>query len=286
MRGPTFLILGAQKAGTTWLARRLSQHPDVYVAPHEIHFFDKEQNFYRGRAWYEAHFDEAGDAQVIGEKTPDYLWANGAGAEGHLANVHHNVYSLYPDLKLIVVLRNPVLRAISALNHLICTGRVSPFHNIDELLVGKKAELVLPHGVIEKGLYYRQIQAYLELFARKQFLFLLFEEDIVARPEWTLAQVCAFLGVDDTFVFHSTERSENTFAHSFLGLAARYYLPIGGERVGRRLDRHLRRRTIKPAAETLALLYALYAEENRRLFEFLGRTPLSWSDPQLVCAAF
>lgn len=45
---PNFLILGAQKSGTTWFGRMLNQHPEIFVYGKEIHFFDKERNFEKG----------------------------------------------------------------------------------------------------------------------------------------------------------------------------------------------------------------------------------------------
>ena len=77
---PNLLIIGAQKCGTTWLARMLGQHPDVFMAEEEIHFFDRAHNFARGTAWYESHFAAAAGQSAVGEKTPDYLWAEGRGA--------------------------------------------------------------------------------------------------------------------------------------------------------------------------------------------------------------
>jgi len=78
---PNFLIIGAQKSGTTWLARILKQHPEIFVYGKEIHFFDRQQNFDKGIDWYKGHFEEIPHKQFVGEKTPDYLWANGKGLE-------------------------------------------------------------------------------------------------------------------------------------------------------------------------------------------------------------
>src|SRR5262249_40448697 len=77
MASPNFIIIGAQKSGTTWLARHLRNHPEVFLVRGEIHFFDKDFNFARGRDWYESQFAAATTHRAIGEKTPEYLWANG-----------------------------------------------------------------------------------------------------------------------------------------------------------------------------------------------------------------
>ena len=279
MPSPNFLIIGAQKSGSSWLARHLRNHPDVFMPRGEIHFFDKDFNFARGRDWYESQFSGASTEHAIGEKTPEYLWANGVGAEGHLPHVHHNLHSYYPTARLIVVMRNPVRRAVSAVNHLIRTGRCSPLHSIDELLIGNKRHLIEPHGVIQKGRYYQQIQSYLELFPRNQFLFLLFEEDVVKTPHETLAQACRFLGIDPGFNFGTVNQAINEFNRSMAGLAVTYYFKKA-EPLGRFLDRHLPQEKKKPNFETLARLHELYAEENEQLFKLIGRRSEAWAAPE------
>lgn len=272
---PNFFIIGAQKSGSSWLARQLDQHPDVFVHRGEIHFFDKRHNLCKGREWYESHFAAATTQRAIGEKPPDYLWANGIGAEGHLPDVHRNLHAFYPDAKLIVVLRNPVDRAISAVNNLIRSGRISPLLSVDALLVGNKRHLVEQHGVIQKGCYFEQVSAYLELFPRERMLFLIFEEDVVHRPGHSLAAVCDFLGVSRNFEFTNLNARVNEFNRSILSLAVSYYMPWA-DRLARRLDPHLAHNKKKPSPDTLAGMYDLFEEENEKLFGLLGRCPPSW----------
>jgi [heparan sulfate]-glucosamine 3-sulfotransferase 1 len=71
MPRPNFLVIGAQKAATTWLARALAPHPDVYTADtKELHYYDLRENYLRGFDWYLAHFDAAQGEKAIGESTP------------------------------------------------------------------------------------------------------------------------------------------------------------------------------------------------------------------------
>ena len=280
MPSPNFLIIGAQKSGSSWLARHLRQHPEVFLARGELHFFDKDFNFARGREWYESHFAGATGERAIGEKTPDYLWANGLGAEGHLPDVHRNIHAYYPDAKLIVVMRNPVTRAVSAVHHMIRSGRCSPLHRIDDLLIGSKRHLLERHGIIEKGRYHEQIAAYLDYFPREQFLFLFFEEDVLKTPHETLALACEFLGVDRGFDFGRVNQAVNEFNRSIPGLAVTYYFR-NAERVGRFLDRRLPHEKKKPRPETIARLHALYAEDNEKLFALVGRRIEAWAPKQV-----
>ena len=274
---PNFLIIGAQKAGTTWLAERLSQHPEIFVAPREIHFFDKADRYARGLAWYEAQFAAASSEKAVGEKTPDYLWANGRGVEGHLPDVHRNIHAALPHARLIVSLRNPVERAISAAHHIIRSGRIPPHIDIDDLLLGDQRHLLEGHGVLDYGFYHRQIQAYLELFPREQMLILIFEEDLAARPEKGLRAVCEFLGVDADFPFRDAHRKSNVNRHSLPRLRLNRHLPPRLRPLTRPVDWLFPPYRPRPPADTLAALYDLYADSNAALFKFLQRPlPLSW----------
>lgn len=271
---PTFLIIGAQKAGTTWLAKMLRQHPDVYMPPAEIHYFDKVANYRKGLAWYEQHFAEATHHLAIGEKTPDYLWANGQGVEGHLPDVHRNIHDTLPGARLIISLRNPVERAISAVKHIIGSGRVSPLHAIDELLTGTKRALVEGHGVLDYGFYYRQLKAYLEYFDRRQLLVLIYEEDVLAAPAAGLARVCDFLGIDGAFPFRGTGERVNAHHHSLVSLLLSYHIPALRP-VSKRIGRHLPKYNPRPSRDVLDALHGIYAEENAKLFDLLQRRPAS-----------
>lgn len=277
MRLPDFLIIGAQKSGTTWLADQLSRHPGIYMAPEEIHFFDKARNFSKGLEWYARHFEDAQAGQLAGEKTPDYLWANGDGAEGHLSDVHLKLYQSLPGAKLIVVLRNPVERALSALTHLVRTRRIAPSHNVDELLLGRKHHWIRGHGVISKGLYYRQLLAYARLFNRSQLLVLIFEEDIARSPEEGLTQACDFLGLPPIQPGSADAVQQNASRRSHLRLMADFYFPPARP-VSLLIDQIVPAWKPDPTERTMDELYQTYVGENEKLFAWLGRPmPPSWA---------
>ncbi len=76
MSRPTFLVLGAQKAGTTWIADMLRQHYQMCMPEKkEVHFFNKKTNYRKGLDWYKQHFEMCGEP-VRGEATPNYLWTS------------------------------------------------------------------------------------------------------------------------------------------------------------------------------------------------------------------
>ncbi|RUS91978.1 hypothetical protein EGW08_000191 [Elysia chlorotica] len=103
-RFPQALIIGAGKCGTRALIEFLNMHPQVVAAREEIHFFDLDQNFRRGLAWYLQRMRYSYSDQITLEKTPSYMWTKRARDE---------IYKLNRDMKLIVVLKDPVIRLVS-----------------------------------------------------------------------------------------------------------------------------------------------------------------------------
>ena len=107
MRCPDFLGVGTQKGGTTYLHNLLKCHPQIFLAhPKEIHFFSL--HWQKGKDWYLSHFNDATDNQVCGEFTPYYLYHPEA---------PQRICSLLPDVKNIILLRDPVERALSQYFH-------------------------------------------------------------------------------------------------------------------------------------------------------------------------
>lgn len=193
---PTFLVLGAQRCGTTSLFRLLQQHPQIDApAKKELHFFDNR--FHKGLSWYQKQFPEPCGSEVIsGEATPYYLFHPLAPAR---------VRAHYPTIKLLVVLRNPADRAYShykwavskeneplsfneALNAeeaRVATARLS-------LLTGQPSFSHQKHTYLSRGRYLEQLHRWFELFPRDQFL-ILRSEDLFADPQPVLDHVWDFL---------------------------------------------------------------------------------------------
>lgn len=276
MPRPDFLIIGAQKAGTSWLAHNLTQHPHLYLPADELHFFDKSARFARGPAWYEAQFAPPPGVTCVGEKTPDYLWSDERSGEDHTPGIAERIHGIYPDLRLICVLRDPVTRAVSAARHLLQTGRVRPSTPLDALLIGDQRALAEPHGVLAHGFYARQLRRYLALFGAGRLCILFYEDDLRDEPLGTLQRVCRFLGVDGDFGFPDRSRRINELGLSRRGLALAYGLPWLGRPI-RALDRRWATPYRPEAAPpTLATLARLYAPANAELFALLGRSASNW----------
>lgn len=106
---PDFLVIGAQKAGTTWLARNLDVHPEISMArrpgasdPTEIRYFDR--HFHRSLRYYARHF-EGLPGRLRGDKSPNYCTLP--------ASRVHLIARLLPEARIVLLLRNPIDRAWS-----------------------------------------------------------------------------------------------------------------------------------------------------------------------------
>jgi hypothetical protein len=207
---PDFLVIGAQKAGTTSLYAYLVAHPDICAAGRkEVHYFDL--NHERGPGWYRSMFPlraaararalRTGRPQLTGEASPYYLFHPLA---------PERAAALVPDAKLVVLLRDPVERAWSHYRHEVRAGR-EPLSFADALdaeperLAGtvEAIRAGAPPSVWEnhrrysyvaRGRYAEQLRAWLAVFEREQLL-VLRAEDLFAAPEQQWRRTLDFLGV-------------------------------------------------------------------------------------------
>lgn len=180
MTVPTFLGLGAQRCGTTWLDANLRTHPKIYLPRRrkEVHFFDR--HYERGLAWYERFFPEpreACDFAAMGEITPMYLYD---------PQVPGRIRELLPDCRFLVMLRNPVDRAFSQYAYVV--------RNTAERR-GFAEFLRQENELIARGMYREQLERYFALFPRDRFLVLVFEQ-VMSDPLGALQRIAPFLGVD------------------------------------------------------------------------------------------
>ena len=198
MRLPDFLGIGTQKGGTTYLHGLLQQHPQVYLAhPKELHFFSLHHH--RGLEWYGHHFEAATADQCCGEVTPYYLF-HPLAAQRIAADL--------PKVKLIVLLRDPVERALSQYFH---SKRLGLEHlDLEEALEAEPkrladAEATLKrgeahkshqqHSYLSRSRYEQQLFRFEKLFTSNQLL-ILRSENLFEHPQEIWDQVLEFLELD------------------------------------------------------------------------------------------
>lgn len=204
---PTFLIIGAARAGTTLLYRITKQHPEVFVSePKELRFFAKEgAPAFRGpgdegvnngwvTSWddYRSHFAAVNGERAIGEASPFYLCSEEA---------PQRIKRYLPDAKLVMVLRDPVSRAHSSFMYLRRSGR-EPLTDFAAALAAEEErregnwEYLWHYRAL--GLYSDQVERYFALFPREQIWIGLYD-DLDGDPVSFARSVYRHIGVDEGF---------------------------------------------------------------------------------------
>ena len=180
---PTFVVIGAMKAGTVSLRHHLEEHPCVFMGSGgtfgEPNFFIAEHNWSRGRGWYESLFDGAGPAAAVGECSPCYTWAH------VYRGVPERMAQLVPEARLVYLVRDPIARMQSMYMHQVSAGRER-----------RRAEVaLLDDRYLGPSRYGFQLAAFLDHFDRSQVL-VVASEVLRDSPREALNAVFDHLGVD------------------------------------------------------------------------------------------
>ena len=208
-RLPNFMIIGAQKAGTTSLFEDLMRHPQIKrPLDKELHYFSDSANYRKGLQWYRSQFPirfapfgwTEEKKSLTGEATPYYLFHPLA---------PQRISEVLPRLKMIVLLRNPIDRALSHYFHEATGGRET--RSFEQAIENEPAEMkreearILEDGsygglkhrrcsYLSRGIYWVQLERWFKLFARDQFA-ILKSEDYFREPEKHFNYLVDFLGL-------------------------------------------------------------------------------------------
>ncbi len=204
MTMPNFLIIGAEKSGTTALYHYLKQHPQIYMSPvKEPDFFAFEgqkpksagpARFTTERITdidaYQRLFDGVSGEKAIGEASPGYILVPEAPAR---------IRNYIPEVKLIAVLRNPVERAYSNYLHARWLG-FEPITDFAQALENEETRIRDGWGGLwrykQKGFYYGQLRRYFDTFDEGQIRIYLYE-DFRDNPVGVLRNIFSFLSVGE-----------------------------------------------------------------------------------------
>jgi hypothetical protein len=216
-RKPDFLIIGAQKAGTSSLFHYLSQHPDIDLpSEKELHFFDI--HYENGIEWYSDLFPKKRflSRKITGEATPYYLF---------YPHAVERIHAHYSAIKLIVLLRNPIDRAYSHFQmerdrgvepepHFMRAIELENERIADEEKRIKCGEInssdnLRNYSYVRRGLYGKQIALWLQYFLPRQILFIK-SESFFSDTNIHLERIQNFLGVSyvpptDTRIINSNK---------------------------------------------------------------------------------
>ena len=252
---PSFIIIGAQKCGTSSLNAYLQMHPNVcrpvksnqLNSRKELNFF--EENFEKGISWYRACFPRLLEGEITGEASPVYLFH---------PYVPKRMASVLPDVKLIVMLRNPIERAYSHYYHNVRKNR-EPL-SFEEAIAAEPERatgefnkmLEDEHyfnfnykcfAYLTRGIYVDQLKRWFEFFPQEQISIIKFE-DFAADPTVTYRQVLSFLDLP------SWELKEYKQYNSYEKRTSMSYPPMD--------------------AETRSNLVNYFKPHNEKLYDYLG----------------
>ena len=294
---PNFLIIGAQKAGTTAIYDYLSQHPQVFTSelkepgffafeggrlsfagPHNVR---AERNSVRDIDRYRELFRKVGNRPRAGEASTIYMCVPQAAER-----IRHYV----PNAKLIAVLRDPVDRAYSAYRHLVRDGRETL--SFEEGLAAEPSRTAANwrpgYYYKQLGFYYAQLRRYFALFSREQIAVYTYDE-FKADPRALLKAMFAFLDVDPDFhpdmsVWHNVSGiPRSRLLHTIFGRPnrakdlAKRLLPARAARLyGALMSRNIKVSEPKIARHTEQALREEYREDLLQLESLLGRDLSAW----------
>jgi len=175
---PHFLCIGVQRGATTWLHQSLSGHPEAFLPEKkEVHYFN--QNLDKGIDWYQSFFRNIPEsAKVSGECTPTYF---------HEASFEL-IKKTLPDVKLILIFREPLSRALSAYSLLHSHYPGASFEECCQKT----------RYFIDLSLYSVKLKELYRTFSNASVMTML-HDDVEENAQSALSNVCTFLGIDSSF---------------------------------------------------------------------------------------
>ncbi|XP_029953885.1 heparan sulfate glucosamine 3-O-sulfotransferase 3A1-like [Salarias fasciatus] len=195
---PQALIIGVKKGGTRALLEFLRVHPDIRAVGAEPHFFDR--NYDNGLDWYRELMPKTLEGQITMEKTPSYFVTREAPAR---------ISAMSRDTKVIVVVRDPVTRAISDYTQTLSKKPDIP--SFESLTFKNRTTGLIDTSwsAIQIGIYAKHLDNWLQYFPMEQILFVSGER-LISDPAGELGRVQDFLGLkriitDKHFYFNQTK---------------------------------------------------------------------------------
>jgi hypothetical protein len=239
---PDFVVIGAQKSGTTTLYEWICVHKNVKKGIYkEVHYFERKKKYLeRGKRWYKSQFPiKIGDKKT-GEATPIYMFKK---------EVPRRIKETIPNTRLISILRKPTERAYSHYHHTKRTkGDERSFESAieEEIRViersNKKEIFNIEYNYdnyVSRGYYYQQLKRWLKFFPMEQIK-ILKSEELFEKPDYIMKKVFSHIGLKKV-----NKNYENKYNQG-------KYKKRMKKSTKRRLERH-------------------YKEKNKRLYKLIGK---------------
>lgn len=205
---PDFIIIGAKRCGTTSLYHYLGLHPSIKRSSHDhLGFFD--DNYHLGMQFYRSFFPTIFEKKTCLKKTGKFLTYDVTSSYIQDAKNAERIHNVFPEIKLIAILRNPVDRAYSEYN-LHCS--TDPKMNDFEFYVDREIKEIEDNeknntssdlnpfasgkkNYLRKGFYFEQLDPWFDLFP-KENIHIISTEHLGERPNDVMKSIFGFLDVD------------------------------------------------------------------------------------------
>jgi hypothetical protein len=273
-RLPHFIIIGAMKSGTTSLYRYLAEHPDIEMSREkETDFFVAEKNWELGMDWYSSQFSS--DKKVRGEASPNYT------KQRDFPGVAERMHALCPDLKLIYIVRDPVLRAVSQFKHSFIQGTLNP--EIQTFYGSHEYE-----HIMDASKYASQMDAYLAVYPKESILVLDFD-DLATTPQKCMDQITDHIGIARHAIFRKGKQNDSVELSRIPAPILRFAQTRSGQRMAAMVPRNARdkvrgllargkeRRAPEFPADLLATMKSELSAETARFRAMTGHQFANWS---------
>lgn len=211
-RLPGCIIIGTPKSGTKALIEFIGAHPDVEIAQGEAKFFNRNDNYYKGYQHYLKKMPLSCSDQITLEKSPEYFYSRVA---------PYRIHKMNHSIKLIIIVKDPVQRAISDYIHRRTTfsGRKETNYTFEELAYDNSTKkLRTQYLPVIRSIYYRYMLNWLTYFSPSQ-IHVADGNNLIVEPQDELSKVQDFLGLErlitkDSFVYNSTKGYYCLWTHS------------------------------------------------------------------------
>ncbi|CRL07929.1 CLUMA_CG021026, isoform A [Clunio marinus] len=209
---PQCLIIGVRKCGTRALLEMLNLHPRIQKAAGEVHFFDRDENYNKGLEWYRKKMPHSFRGQITIEKSPSYFVT---------PEVPERVRAMNSSIKLLLIVREPVTRAISDYTQLRSHAATSILPSLTTSIQQQASQTtssisrtfeelsILPNGTVNMfyrplvlSMYHQFILRWLEIFPREQLL-LVNGDQLIEDPLSQIRRIEDFLGIERRISQHN-----------------------------------------------------------------------------------
>lgn len=199
-RFPQAIIIGVKKGGTKALLTMLNSHPDVVTARGEVHFFDRNESFEQGVDWYIDRMPLSTARQTTVEKSPSYFIT---------PYVPRRIHQVSPNLKLLLIVRNPIERALSDYLQLFNPQRKEKSLLFDEVILDDDEHINEKVQIIRVSCYDLHVMHWLDHFPIEQ-IHLIDGDVLITDPVTEIVKVEKFLGIShffqkDMFYYNSSK---------------------------------------------------------------------------------